>query len=120
MKYPGVKLGLILTAIALYNPFLNGSLGETSARQSPGSTPDQQSLEFRPQTVTLEGQLLNCQARRGGIRINFKGTALMPKAKGEVNAKSYEGSAYIQAKFDNLASPTTLGEQYMSYVLWSM
>ena len=44
----------------------------------------------------------------------------MPKAKGEVNAKSYEGSAYIQAKFDNLPSPATLGEQYMTYVLWAM
>jgi hypothetical protein len=120
MRYPGVKLGLILTAIAFYSPFLDGSLEETSARQSPGSPSDQQTLEFRPQLVPLEGQLLNCQARRGGIRINFKGTELMPKAKGEVNAKSYEGSAYIQAKFDNLASPKTLGEQYMSYVLWSM
>src|SRR5262245_46848529 len=120
MRYPGVKLGLILTVIALYSPLLDGSRQEAGAAQSLGSPSDQQTLEFRPELVPLEGQLLNCQVRRGGIRINFKGTELMPKAKGEVNAKSYEGSAYIQAKFDNLAGPKTLGEQYMSFVLWSM
>jgi len=107
MRYPLVKLGLVLTAIALYS-------------QSQESLSAQQTYEYRPQIVAFQGQLLNCQARRGGIRITFKGTDLMPKARGEVNAKSYEGSAFIQGKFENLPSPTTLGEQYMTYVLWTM
>src|SRR6476659_3180111 len=69
MRYPLVKLGLVLTALTLYSQ-LHDSLSA------------QETYEFRPQTVALKGQLLNCQARRGGIRITFKGTDLMPKARG--------------------------------------
>jgi len=80
----------------------------------------QEEFEFRPQVVQLQAELLNCQARGGGIRINLKGTALMPNVSGDVKAKSSQGSTSIEAKFENLPSPTMLGEQYITYVLWTM
>ena len=92
----------------------------TQAAQSQGTQAGQQEFEFRPQVVQLQAELLNCQARGGGIRINLKGTDLMPNVSGDVKAKSSNGSTSIEAKFENLPSPTMLGEQYLTYVLWTM
>jgi len=119
MKNAGVKIGLVLTAIVLGSSHLRGSLEMTQV-QSPEAQAGQQEPQFRPQVVQLQAELLNCQASRGGIRIAFKGTALMPNLRGDVKAKSDRGSTVIEAKFENLPSPTTLGEQYMTYVLWTM
>ena len=109
----------MLTAVVLCSSHLKGSLEMTQVAQSEPTQAGQQEFEFRPQVVQLQGELLNCQAR-GGIRINFKGTDLMPNVSGNVKAKSSQGSTSIEAKFENLPSPTTLGEQYMTYVLWAM
>ena len=120
MKHTWLKIGLVLTAVVVCSSHLKGSLEMTQAAQSQGTQAGQQEFEFRPQVVQLQAELLNCQARGGGIRINLKGTALMPNVSGDVKAKSSSGSTSIEAKFENLLSPTTLGEQYMTYVLWTM
>jgi hypothetical protein len=119
MKHVWLKIGLVFTAVVLCSSHLKGSLEMTQVAQSEPTQAGQQEFEFRPQVVQLQGELLNCQAR-GGIRINFKGTDLMPNVSGNVKAKSSQGSTSIEAKFENLPSPTTLGEQYMTYVLWTM
>ena len=120
MKHTWLKIGLVLTAVVLCSSHLKGSLEMTQIAQSQGTQAGQQEFEFRPQVVQLQAELLNCQARGGGIRVNFKGTDLMPNVSGDVKAKCSQGSTLIEAKFENLPSPTTLGELYMTYVLWTM
>ena len=119
MKDAWVKIGLVLTAVVLGSSRLKGSLEMTQVGQSQTQGGPQE-FEFRPQVVQLQAELLNCQASRGGIRVAFKGTNLMPSVRGDVKAKSDRGSTFIEAKFENLPSPTMLGEQYMTYVLWTM
>lgn len=120
MKYVWLRNSLVLTASVLYGSYLKGSFTAMPAEQLQEPPAAPKVVEFRPKVVQLQAELMNSQARSGGIRINLKGTHLMPEARGEVNAKSSAGSTFLQAKFENLPSPTKLGEQYMTYVLWSM
>jgi hypothetical protein len=121
MKYKYLNISLMLVAVALC--FNNGVFesfviaGQRSQDNLPATGP---ARAFRPQMITFQAQLLNCQVRGGGIWIDLKGSDLMPAAKGEVKAKSSGGSTFIEANFENLDSPAKLGEQYMVYVLWSL
>ena len=121
MKDTWLKISLLLTAVVLCSSHLKGSSKMTQVAQSQGTQAGQQEFEFRPQVVQLQAELLNCQARGGGIRINLKGTDLMPNVSGDVKAKSSQGSTSIEAKFENLPARqrwrAIIG---MTYVLWTM
>jgi hypothetical protein len=118
-KYWKIYLMLIAAALCCNEGVLESFViaGQASQENLPASGP---AREFRPQTVTLQAQLLNCQAGGSGIWIDLKGSDLMPAAKGDIKAKSSGGSTSIEANFENLGSPAKLGEQYMVYVLWSL
>jgi outer membrane protein OmpA-like peptidoglycan-associated protein len=53
-------------------------------------------------------------------RIDFKGTVLLPSAKGGATVDSRPGRTQIDAKFDNLEAPSKFGRSYLSYVLWAI
>jgi outer membrane protein OmpA-like peptidoglycan-associated protein len=53
-------------------------------------------------------------------RIDFRGTVLLPTAKGGATVESRRGRTEIDAKFDNLESPSKFGNSYLSYVLWAI
>jgi outer membrane protein OmpA-like peptidoglycan-associated protein len=53
-------------------------------------------------------------------RIDFRGTVLLPAAKGGAMVDSRRGRTQIDAKFDNLEPPSKFGPAYLSYVLWAI
>jgi flagellar motor protein MotB len=53
-------------------------------------------------------------------RIDFKGTVLLPPAKGGATVESRGGRTQIDAKFDNLEAPSKFGSSYLCYVLWAI
>jgi flagellar motor protein MotB len=53
-------------------------------------------------------------------RIDFRGTVLLPTAKGGATVESRRGRTEIDAKFDNLEAPSRFGNSYLSYVLWAI
>ena len=53
-------------------------------------------------------------------RIDFRGTVLLPTAKGGATVESRRGRTEIDAKFDNLEPPSKFGNSYLSYVLWAI
>lgn len=57
---------------------------------------------------------------RGSTKVDFVGTALMPRAEGEAKVESKGGSLAIDASFKGLENPTTLGPAYLVYVLWAI
>jgi outer membrane protein OmpA-like peptidoglycan-associated protein len=52
--------------------------------------------------------------------IDFRGTVLLPKVKGEAIVESKQGRTEIDAKFENLTTPQGFGLEYMTYVLWAI
>ena len=52
--------------------------------------------------------------------IEFRGTPLLPDAKGEAKVESKQGYIEIAAKFDELQPATRFGPEYVTYVLWAI
>src|ERR1700686_2286197 len=63
---------------------------------------------------------VNYQYRSEPTMIDFRGTVLLPKAKGEAFVQSKQGRTEIDAKFENLTEPGRYGREYLTYVLWAL
>src|SRR5277367_2740641 len=63
---------------------------------------------------------INYQYRNGPTMIDFRGTVLMPKAKGEAIVESKQGRSEIDVRFDSLVEPSCYGREYLTYVLWAL
>jgi len=53
-------------------------------------------------------------------RIDFRGTVLLPMAKGGAMVESRRGRTQIDAKFESMEPPSKFGNSYLSYVLWAI
>jgi hypothetical protein len=53
-------------------------------------------------------------------RIDFKGTVLEPKARGEATVENAQGAVKIKAKFERLEAPGSFGPRFLTYVLWAI
>jgi outer membrane protein OmpA-like peptidoglycan-associated protein len=75
---------------------------------------------FRITVVGRTTPAINYRPRRGDTKIDFKGTPLMPQAKGNANVSGEQGYIQIEAHFDKLESPARFGREYLTYVLWAI
>src|SRR5437667_11870361 len=72
---------------------------------------------YRVTVVQRTVEAINYQYRSEPTRIDFRGTVLMPKAKGEAVVESKRGRTEIEARLDNIAEAQTFGGEYLTYVL---
>ena len=63
---------------------------------------------------------INYEHRSGPTKIDFQGTVVLPKAKGDATVESKRGRISIDVKFDHLEPPTKFGREYLTYVLWAI
>jgi outer membrane protein OmpA-like peptidoglycan-associated protein len=63
---------------------------------------------------------INYQHRNGSTTIDFKGTPLMPAARGEAKVESKQGYIEVEVEFDNLQSATRFGPEFLTYVMWAI
>jgi len=57
---------------------------------------------------------------RGSTKVDFIGTALMPRADGQAKVEAKGGSLTISADFKGLESPSSFGPAYLVFVLWAI
>ena len=48
------------------------------------------------------------------------GTALMPRARGEIEVSGKKGYMEITGEFDRIDPPTRFGPEYLTYVIWAV
>lgn len=75
---------------------------------------------YRVTVVERTVRAVNYQYRNGPTQIDFRGTVLMPSAKGEAVVESKSGRTEIDAKFDRVDAPSRFGPEYLTYVLWAI
>jgi outer membrane protein OmpA-like peptidoglycan-associated protein len=75
---------------------------------------------YRVKVVQRDLDAVNYFHRSGATTIGFKGTALLPMAKGEAKVQSERGGITINAKFDGLTPANGFGPEYLTYVLWAI
>ena len=72
-------------------------------------------------TVVERGvDAVNYQYRSAPTKIDFRGTVLLPAAKGQAVVESRQGRSEIDAKLENLVAPSRFGPEYLTYVLWAI
>ncbi len=109
-----------------------GSTGHALYGQEPNPTaqmpPQEQQLEkqdhgiylYRVKVVQRDLDAVNYLHRNGSTIIAFKGTTLLPLAKGEAKVTSERGGIHIEAKFQGLTPANGFGAEYLTYVLWAI
>ncbi len=75
---------------------------------------------YRVTVVSRTLQAVNYEHRGGPTKIDFQGTVLLPKSKGEATVESKRGSISIDARLERLEPPTRFGREYLTYVLWAI
>ena len=87
--------------------------------QPPSPPPDPQPI-YRVTVVSRTLPAVNYEHRGGPTRIDFQGTVLLPRAKGDAVVESKRGRLVIDARFDHVEAPTRFGREYLTYVLWAI
>src|SRR4029434_3971644 len=70
--------------------------------------------------VARTTKAVNYQHRNGSTTIDFRGTPLMPAARGEAKVESKQGYMEVEVEFDNLQSATRFGPEFLTYVMWAI
>jgi outer membrane protein OmpA-like peptidoglycan-associated protein len=75
---------------------------------------------FRITVVGRTTPAINYRPRRGDTKVDFRGTALMPQARGEAKVSGEQGYMNVEARFDKFESASRFGREYLTYVLWAV
>src|SRR5271154_3001946 len=75
---------------------------------------------YRVKVVQRDLDAVNYLHRSGSTNIAFKGTALLPLAKGSAKVTSERGGIHISARFQGLTPANGFGREYLTYVLWAI
>ena len=111
-------------------PLLSLAAACTLAAQIPNPTQQQRALTpaetgqpmpiFRVTVVSRTTKAINYHHRTGMTRIDFRGTELMPAARGDARVTSQMGSTKIETTLDHMTPAAQYGPEYMTYVLWGI
>jgi len=82
--------------------------------------PMEETPVFRVNVVSRTTKAVNYRHRGGSTSVDFKGTDLMPLAKGKAKVDSKSGRLQIDAQFERLTPATKFGPEYLTYVLWAI
>jgi len=97
------------------NPTQQPDATENAARMAHGSAPI-----YRVTVVARTTKAINYNHRSGATRIGFRGTTLMPQARGEAKVESKQGVIKIDAQMERLEPATMFGPEYLTYVMWAI
>ena len=88
---------------------------ENTARMAAGAMPI-----YRITVVERTTKAINYNHRSGSTKIDFRGTALLPEARGEATVESKQGVIKIDARMEKLQPATKFGPEYLTYVMWAI
>jgi outer membrane protein OmpA-like peptidoglycan-associated protein len=63
---------------------------------------------------------INYRVRSGATKVDFRGTPLLPEARGEAKVESKQGYIEIEVEFDDLQPATRFGPEFLTYVMWAI
>ena len=93
----------------------------TPAAQDPAVPEDDKpAMTLTINVVERTTKSINYRHRGGATTIDFKGTPLLAKARGEAKVESKQGYIEIEVEFDDLQSARKFGPEYLTYVMWAI
>jgi outer membrane protein OmpA-like peptidoglycan-associated protein len=106
-----ISLGTVLTALA-QTP--------SAVTQVSGQRGDVPIFKLTVNVVERTTMAINYRHRSSATSIDFRGTPLLPSARGEARVESKQGALEIEAEFDDLQPATRYGAEYLTYVMWAI
>jgi outer membrane protein OmpA-like peptidoglycan-associated protein len=106
-----ISLGTVLTALAQTPSTL------TQVSPERGDVPI---FKLTVNVVERTTKAINYRHRGGATVVDFRGTPLLPNARGEAKVESKQGYMEIEVEFDDLQSATRFGPEYLTYVMWAI
>jgi outer membrane protein OmpA-like peptidoglycan-associated protein len=97
------------------NPTQPSTSNENESRVAVGSVPI-----YRVTVVARTTKAINYNHRGGSTMVEFRGTPLMPQARGEAKVESKQGVIKIDADIQRLDPATKFGPEYLTYVMWAI
>jgi outer membrane protein OmpA-like peptidoglycan-associated protein len=88
---------------------------DIAARPATGSVPI-----YRVTVVARTTTAINYNHRSGATHIDFRGTELLPEARGEAKVESRQGVIKIDARMEKLQPASRFGPEYLTYVMWAI
>jgi outer membrane protein OmpA-like peptidoglycan-associated protein len=75
---------------------------------------------YKIEVVARDIPAINYFHRSGSTKIGFRGTELLPQARGEAKVESKLGRTVIDADVEGLTPANGFGQEYLTYVLWAI
>jgi outer membrane protein OmpA-like peptidoglycan-associated protein len=75
---------------------------------------------YRVNVVARTTKAINYRHRSGSTKVDFQGTALMPRAKGDAKVDSKQGYLEVNAHMKDMEPASKYGPEYLTYVLWAI
>jgi outer membrane protein OmpA-like peptidoglycan-associated protein len=88
---------------------------DSAARMGAGSMPI-----YRVTVVARTTKAINYNHRSGATEIGFRGTPLLPEARGVARVESKQGVIKIDASMEQLQPASKFGPEYLTYVMWAI
>src|SRR5581483_1892657 len=92
----------------------------TQQKSAPPVQTGQPMPVFRITVVSRTIKAVNYHHRTGTTKIDFRGTELMPQARGQARVQSQMGSTKIETSVEKLDPLGRFGPEFMTYVLWAI
>jgi flagellar motor protein MotB len=80
----------------------------------------QQTPIYQVTVIERTVKAVDYQYRNGPTKVDFRGTVLLPHAKGDAVVESKAGRTEISAKFERVQAASRYGPEYLTYVLWAI
>ena len=112
--------GMLCSGVRLGAQEPNPTSGLTDNQAKQGVLVKDGIYLYRVKVVQRELDAVNYLHRSGSTKIAFRGTTLLPGAKGEASVKSERGGITVDAHFDGLPPANGFGPEYLTYVLWAI
>src|SRR5918993_42948 len=116
----------VLALCAFTVPVVDAQTRPNAAQQQRISETADQDQDRQPVPifrVTVVGRTtpaVNYRHRGGATKVDFRGTALLPEARGEAKVESKQGYIEVEVEFDELIPATKFGPEYLTYVMWAV
>ncbi|MGA8528671.1 MAG: OmpA family protein, partial [Acidobacteriaceae bacterium] len=118
---------ILAVALAGCGTLLAQEANPTTTNQWPnnqGQQPEGQTDNGVPiYKITVVGRnipAINYFHRSGATKIGFRGTELLPLAKGSAEVNSLNGRTQIKVHLEGLIPANSFGVEYLTYVLWAI
>jgi len=109
-----------LVLLAIGSVLSLSAIAQANSQAAAVVEPSGHGSTYRVVVISRSVQAVNYRHRSGATDVDFAGTALLPSSDGKAKVRSKRGTMEVEAEFGNLQSPTTFGNEYLTYVMWAI